>query len=170
MLPGQSVTSAIQIVAEPDGARCGPGGPRKAANVCRLSLIACCFLSSAHAQFVIDSWSTENGLPQNSVLSIQQTPDGYLWLTTFDGLVRFDGMHFSVFNKINTAEITSNRFISLFCEPDGTLWAATEDSGVVRYRGGRFQSFTVRNGLPSNRVVQVQRDTDGSLRFDTDAG
>lgn len=134
-------------------------------------LFACsCFLLPVRAQYVIDTWTTENGLPQNSILSIRQTPDGYLWFTTFDGLVRFDGIHFAVFNKINTAEITSNRFIHLFSEADGALWASTEDSGVVRYRDGHFRAFTTANGLPSNYVVQVQRDVDGSLRFDTDAG
>jgi ligand-binding sensor domain-containing protein len=72
----------------------------------RCLLLACCLFSKARAQFVIDSWTTENGLPQNSVLSIQQTPDGYLWLTTFDGLVRFDGVRFTVFNKANSPGLT----------------------------------------------------------------
>ena len=52
-------------------------------------LLVCCYrLHAAAAQYVIDSWTTANGLPQNSVLSIVQTPDGYLWFATFDGLVR----------------------------------------------------------------------------------
>jgi ligand-binding sensor domain-containing protein len=44
--------------------------------------------------FMIDAWGTEEGLPQSSVLSIAQTPDGYLWLATFDGLARFDARTF----------------------------------------------------------------------------
>jgi ligand-binding sensor domain-containing protein len=88
--------------------------------------------SVAWAQYAIDTWTTDRGLPQNSVLSIQQTPDGYLWFTTFDGLVRFDGVRFTVFNKGNSPGLTSNRFVHLVCARDGVLWAATEDGGLVR--------------------------------------
>ncbi len=136
-------------------------------RVWRALLIACCLLPGLEAQFVIDSWTTESGLPQNSVLSIQQTPDGYLWLTTFDGLVRFDGVRFTVFDKSNSPGLTSNRFVHLLAENDGALWACTESDGFVRYFGGQFQTFTVSDGLPSNRVDRVQRDVDGSLLIET---
>src|SRR5262245_33275184 len=62
----------------------------------------------------IDHWTADSGLPQNSVLSILQTRDGYLWFTTLDGLVRYDGVRFKVFDKGNTAGIGSNRFNRLF--------------------------------------------------------
>jgi len=125
-------------------------------------LLAC---SAARAQYRFDSWTTDDGLPQNSVYSIVQTPDGYIWLTTFDGLVRFDGVHFTVFNKNNTKNLPSNRFIKLFAEADGTLWACTEDNGVARYKDGEFKNFTVHDGLPSNYVVGIQQDADESLLF-----
>jgi signal transduction histidine kinase/ligand-binding sensor domain-containing protein len=133
----------------------------------RSLLVACCFLSNVQAQFVIDSWTTENGLPQNSVLSIQQTPDGYLWLTTFDGLVRFDGVRFTVFNRGDYPGLPSNRFVQLLAERDGALWACTENDGFVRYLAGRFQTFSVANGLPSNNPNRIQRDIDGSLLIET---
>jgi hypothetical protein len=69
---------------------------------CRISLclsIALLTPSPGHAQFRVDAWTTENGLPSNWVRALTQTRDGYLWLTTQDGLVRFDGMRFRVFNK-----------------------------------------------------------------------
>jgi ligand-binding sensor domain-containing protein len=109
-------------------------------------------------------------LPQNSVYSIQQTPDGYLWLTTLDGLVRFDGVKFTVFNKSNSKNLTTSRFTSLFAETDGTLWLGTEDSGLARFRGGQFQTFTTADGLLSNEIRQVQRDSDGSLLISTSHG
>ncbi|MEJ7700103.1 MAG: two-component regulator propeller domain-containing protein [Pyrinomonadaceae bacterium] len=59
-------------------------------------------LYTAQAQYRFDSRTTDEGLPRNSVLSITQTSDGYLWFTTFGGLVRFDGVHFTVFDKSNT--------------------------------------------------------------------
>lgn len=72
------------------------------------------------AQYRIESWTTDNGLPQNSVRSIIQTRDDYLWLTTFDGLVRFDGVRFTVFDKSNTKELSTNRFTALYEDKDGT--------------------------------------------------
>jgi hypothetical protein len=70
--------------------------------------------TTAHAQYRFDHWTADNGLPQNSVRDIVQTRDGYLWMTTFDGLVRFDGVRFTVFNKSNTPGLASNRFFNLF--------------------------------------------------------
>lgn len=102
----------------------------------------------AAAQYRFDSWTADNGLPQNSVYSIQQTPDGYLWLTTLDGLARFDGVKFTIFDKSNSKNLTSNSFINLFADTDGTLWSGTEDSGLVRYSNGRFQTFTTADNLP----------------------
>src|SRR5882762_7484137 len=72
--------------------------------------------TAAHAQYQVESWTTDNGLPQNTIHSILQTRDGYLWLTTQDGLVRYDGVRFTVFNKNNTKGINSNRFTQLIVD------------------------------------------------------
>jgi ligand-binding sensor domain-containing protein len=76
-------------------------------------------------------WTTENGLPQNSVRAILQTRDGYLWLATLDGLVRFDGVRFTIFNTMNSSGLKSNRIARLFEDDDGTLWVGTEDGGIA---------------------------------------
>jgi ligand-binding sensor domain-containing protein len=79
-----------------------------------------------YSPYRFDHWTTDNGLPQNTVRAIVQTRDGYLWLTTFDGLARFDGVRFTVFDKSNTPAITNNRFTALYEDRDGTLWAGAE--------------------------------------------
>ena len=95
----------------------------------------CCLLallrprSAAFAQYHIDSWTTDNGLPQNIIRDVCQAPDGYLWLATLDGLVRFDGVRFTVFNRSNTPGILGNRYDSLYCTRGGEFWAGTETSG-----------------------------------------
>lgn len=76
---------------------------------------------TAHAQYQIESWTTDNGLPQNTVSSIVQTPDGYLWLATLDGLVRYDGVRFTVFNKSNSKGIGSNRFTRMVVDASSDL-------------------------------------------------
>ena len=58
-------------------------------------------LAEISQQYLRTTWTTENGLPQNTITAICQTPDGYLWLGTFGGLARFDGVKFTVFNTTN---------------------------------------------------------------------
>lgn len=117
----------------------------------------------ANAQYTVDYWTTDNGLPQNSVTAITQTRDGYLWLATFDGLVHYDGVRFTVFDKSNTKGLTSNRFSALCEDAGGALWIGTVDGGLTRYQDGLFTSFTTREGLPSNQVFSLQRDGDSLL-------
>ena len=123
-----------------------------------------CPVSSAFAQYHLDSWTADNGLPQNSILSILQTHDGYLWLTTSDGLVRFDGVRFTVFNRSNTPGIRNNRFTSLYEDRDGTLWIGTEEAGLTRYGQGTFSTYPeqVRLGK-ENWVTGVTGDAAGHL-------
>src|SRR5687768_5724317 len=67
-------------------------------------------------------WQDQHGLPQNGVLDILQTRDGYLWLGTIEGAVRFDGVRFVVFDNINTPQFKSNQILSLAEDRAGNLW------------------------------------------------
>lgn len=130
----------------------------------RRSFFLCLLCSTiAFAQYRFDVLNTDTGLPQNSVYSILQTRDGYLWFTTLDGLVRYNGAQFTVFNKANAPGIRSNRFRCLYEDSDGTLWIGTEDGGVTRYRDGRFETYGTEDGLPGNLVDQIRRTPDGDL-------
>lgn len=140
-------------------------------NVSSCALLLClCIAPQALAQYRFDVVNTSNGLPQNTVRDIQQTRDGYLWFATFDGLVRFNGARFEVFNKANSKGINSNRFMSLYEDGDGTLWMGTEDGGVTHYANGRFKSYTTNDGLPNNLVDAVRRTSDGQLIAVTPSG
>lgn len=101
------------------------------------------FTSSAQAQYQFDTWTADTGLPQNIVRAVHQTFDGYLWVATLDGLARFDGVRFTVFNKSNSPGISSNRFTSLYEDQSGALWLGTENSGLTRYDRGQFYTFKV---------------------------
>ncbi len=126
-----------------------------------LPLIISISISTALAQYRFDVWTADNGLPQNSVYDILQTRDGYLWLATVDGLVRFDGVRFTIFNKSDVAGIVSNRFLELFEDREGDLWAGTEDGGVTRYRQGRFITYGKEHGLTSLAVLRLTGDHEG---------
>ena len=89
------------------------------------------------SQFSQESWRSDDGLPQNSLLSMAQTRDGYMWLGTWEGLVRFDGARFLVFDKRNTPELRNHTVKALAEDASGTLWVGTEN-GLVAYRDGHF--------------------------------
>lgn len=133
----------------------------------RTALSACVLLASAivaAGQYSFDTWTTDNGLPQNGVRQITQTPDGYLWFTTFDGLVRFDGVRFTTFNKSNTKGIINNRFTGIFADTDGTVYATTMEDGILTiFRDGEFRSLT-SDQVPGHYIARIVRE-DGELRF-----
>ena len=132
----------------------------------KVHLCFCLYLATvtASGQYRIDQWTADNGLPQNSVYGITQSRDGYLWLATVDGLARYDGARFTIFNKSNSPGIINNRFISLFEDATGNLWAGTEESGIVRFRGGRFESFGPDAGVPpSVSWIESEANGDGAV-------
>ncbi len=122
-------------------------------------------LISVDAQNRIDTWTTDNGLPQNSVTGLTQTPDGYIWFSTNDGLVRFDGVRFIIYNVSNTPEITSNRLVGAFTDSSGRLWVHTEDGGIIFYEKGVF-NIVVRPGqLPPGLRSPFFNDSSGGVIF-----
>jgi signal transduction histidine kinase/ligand-binding sensor domain-containing protein len=135
---------------------------------CALAALAA--VPEASAQYRFDSWTTENGLPHKSVHALLQTRDGYLWLATTDGLVRFDGVRFAVFDTASGRGFKSNRCSALFEDRRGDLWVGTEDNGVMRYRDGQFTTYTTADGLPRNDVRAIGETAAGDLVIVTYAG
>ena len=122
------------------------------------------------AQYTVDNWNTDNGLPQNTVRTILQTRDGYLWFGTQDGLVRFDGVKFVTFNTANTKGLGSNRFICLFEDSIGRLWAGTDDGGVIKYQNGAFRTYGIKDGLPSDSIHAIRDRGQGHILVVTSKG
>ena len=118
--------------------------------------------SPAITQYVHRAWRTEDGLPQITAMALAQTPDGYLWIGTNNGLARFDGVRFTVYNRTNTPELRDNAITALRTGGDGTLWIGTV-AGVVTLRGDRFQSLGAREGLPSAPVYALYESHDGEI-------
>jgi ligand-binding sensor domain-containing protein/signal transduction histidine kinase len=118
--------------------------------------------------YVAQTWQAEDGLPQNSVLAIAQGRDGYLWLGTQEGLVRFDGVAFTLFDKQNTPALRSSFVITLLEDRAGTLWIGTS-RGLARLDRGAFTA--VELGPDGKEVVaSLLEDTRGRLWVGTDAG
>ncbi len=125
--------------------------------------------SLAVTQYLRDSWQTADGLPQDSVTAIVQTRDGYLWLGTQEGAVRFDGVSFTVFDRARIPSLPHNYIRTLFEDRDGTLWIAT-DRGLTRLKDGVTRNVTTFDGLSSGRVPALVQDRDGSFWLATGRG
>lgn len=114
-------------------------------------------------------WSEENGLGGNTVNTIVQTPDGYIWLGLENGLQRFDGQRFHLFHKENTPEIAST-INHLIVDRNGVLWIATRSSGLVQCKEGRFRVFGPADGLTNREVWCLQEAADGAIWIGTRQG
>ncbi|HEY0377292.1 MAG TPA: two-component regulator propeller domain-containing protein [Pyrinomonadaceae bacterium] len=121
------------------------------------------------AEYSRNVWLTENGLPQNTVRAVAQTADGYLWIGTEEGLARFDGTGFTIFDKQNTPELKNNDVHALMGDRQGGLWLGT-GAGLLRLAGGKFSTFTTREGLAGDDVQAIYEDREGGVWAATPAG
>src|SRR5882724_7300986 len=120
--------------------------------------------------FVVDSWSNEEKLPQSSVISVIQTRDGYLWLGTLNGLVRFDGVHFTIFDENNTPGLPSSRIVYLFEDSRTNLWVGTETAGLCLIKNGTVKSFAAETAGGGRKVINAEEDLSGDIWFQTTEG
>jgi signal transduction histidine kinase len=104
----------------------------------------------------VTSWTTDDALPQGSVYAIHQTRDGYLWFATLGGLVRYDGLEFTTFERATTPGLRSNRFTTLLEDGDGSLWAGTEDGFLTRYRDGTFLTQSVDGSFAPIYAISLE--------------
>lgn len=121
-------------------------------------------------EFHQDTWGIDQGLPQNSVYTILQTSDGYIWFGTELGLVRFDGLRFEVFDKNNTPGLNDNLILALLEDRSGRLWIGTNAGGVSYYEKHKFRTLDDKAGLPSNNVRALVEDAAGDVWIGTSAG
>jgi signal transduction histidine kinase/ligand-binding sensor domain-containing protein/DNA-binding response OmpR family regulator len=117
----------------------------------------------ALTQYVQDTWDTRDGLPRNYVKAILQTRDGYLWIGTQAGLVRFDGARFTIYNSTNTPALRNHNIRVLIEDPRGALWIGTDGGGVVRLEQGRFTRFGEEEGVPYGVVHTLHVDRRGRV-------
>ncbi|MET0753703.1 MAG: two-component regulator propeller domain-containing protein [Pyrinomonadaceae bacterium] len=121
------------------------------------------FVVTATAQYRSDSWTTENGLPQNTVTSILQTQDGYIWFGTFGGLVRFDGIKFKIFNTINAPAFKTNRITGLSEGKDGTLWIGGQNGSLLSYKDEIFTPIVEKPVAQRTPLFTICPDKNGAV-------
>lgn len=115
------------------------------------------------ADFTLETWDSRDGLPHNMVLALAQTPDGYLWAGTWEGLVRWNGAEFTVFDRANTPELRGNGVAALEVGRDGGLWVGMARAGLLRYYEGRWERWARDTGFPFDEIMALHEDTRGAL-------
>jgi len=108
------------------------------------------------------SWSTENGLPQNSVHRIFQSRDGYIWIATEGGVARFNGIDFTIFNHETNPIFTSDDICCFVQDHVGVIWIGTSD-GLLQYSAGIFRRYSTRDGLPAGGIISLAVADNGAL-------
>ena len=120
-------------------------------------------------KYCVDVWGTAQGLPQNSVISMIQTQDGYLWFGTLNGLVRFDGIRFSVFDESNTPGLKSSRIVKVFEDSKQNIWLGTETAGAALIKDGRVISLEIGLRQPASSMG-ICEDASGDVWLHTADG
>ena len=143
---------------------------------CLLSGVLGCVLIAAAlepttplASLARQSWVMENGLPQNTVQALLQTSDGFVWLGTEVGLVRFDGNSFVLFDHNSSPALPGSDVRCLLESRDGALWIGTSD-GLARWKDGIVTAYTTKDGLPGNAVRALTMDRKGGPIVETNDG
>ncbi len=125
--------------------------------------------STSLANYGRQAWAMENGLPQNTVQALAQTRDGFLWLGTEAGLVRFDGVEFETYDRNSVPALPGNDIRCLLATRDGALWIGT-GGGLARWKDGESRTFTTQDGLPGNGIQGLVDMGSGALGVWTDQG
>jgi len=135
------------------------------------ALAAIGFLDPAHAldpnrltsQYLREQWNTEKGLPGGPVHAIAQTPDGYLWIGTDGGLIRFDGFTFRFVPVSSTALVSNGPVLGLITDADGNLWVLMQGAGVLRERNGKLERVGSGFGRTVSEATAMLRETNGGV-------
>lgn len=107
-------------------------------------------------EFLAKSWHTEDGLPDGNIAALAETPDGYLWIGSFGGLARFDGVRFTVFDQRRAPILAGRRITGLLVDRAGRLWIAGEGGAVFRYAEGRFEAVDSGTAAGASELASVR--------------
>ena len=126
--------------------------------------------AEANTHFAVDVFGTAQGLPHSVVLALTQTRDGYLWVGTYGGLARFNGVQFAVFDENNTPGLNSSHISRLYEDRQTNLWVGTENGGINVVKAGEVSSVELVSGGSSGRLKAICENRDGAVMLYTDAG
>ncbi|WP_115050325.1 ligand-binding sensor domain-containing diguanylate cyclase [Xanthomonas arboricola] len=132
--------------------------------MCSLAAMAAPFGTAPLRDYAIDSWSSRNGLPHNSLRDIAQTRDGYLWFATWEGLVRYNGLEFSIIDRSTRPGLPDNGVGALYVDRDGALWLSDARGNLVRHGSdGQWRHWQRQGQWPQALIHAMTMDARGRM-------
>lgn len=135
-----------------------------------LTLTLALFITNASAlqnkkltEYSRDTWTTRNGLPHNQINSATQTPEGYLWFATWEGLVRYNGQDFRIFTPKNVPELQDHGIRHVSVGANGRLIVSTSRGGISVLEKGQWKTIDTKDGLIQNDTRASVEDNQGSI-------
>ncbi len=124
----------------------------------------------ALTQYNLDYWDIDKQMPSNTVLDNVLSSDGYMWIATFDGLVKFDGVKFETFNERTHSSFKRNGVLSLYEDQNQTLWIGSNGGGLIKKQNNKFIVFQDDTIQQSNIITDIKQDQNGLLWLATRKG
>ena len=125
---------------------------------------------SIEPDFSVRSWDNENGLPKGRLTALARTPDGYLWVGSSVGLVRFDGVRFVTLTTNTVPALGDNHVLSLVVDTNGALWIGTRGGTLAVREGGTFRSVPLDPRLRGMAISHLSLDSQGAIWLAGDRG
>ena len=114
-------------------------------------------------QFAIETWTTEHGIPQNTITALLQTRGGYIWAASYNGIAQFDGARFKIFDSANSKGLPNSRVTSLFEDAGGNIWIGHDTGDLTRFTAGVFQGVSLGSLWPRTTVRGIGADAQGDV-------
>ncbi len=122
--------------------------------------------TNKYEDYVSILYNSENGMVTSEANDIMQTDDGFIWIASYSGLIRYDGKEFLRISDVDGVASAN----TLFKDSKGQLWIGTNDNGVMLYNYGQYETYNMSNGLLSNSVRAIEEDSKGNLYVGTTQG
>jgi signal transduction histidine kinase/ligand-binding sensor domain-containing protein len=120
-------------------------------------------------KYVVSNWNSNSGLPQNSINRICQDKNGFIWMATYGGLVRFDGTRFKVYSSKNFPELFSDRIVSLFIDSKNNIWLSNELGKIILFDGRQFHDLSSKFNVNFNIANNFNEDSKGNVYVKVDS-
>jgi ligand-binding sensor domain-containing protein/AraC-like DNA-binding protein len=129
------------------------------------------FYTEKHPEeYLINIWTVEDGLPQNAIKALHHTRDGFIWIGTPSGLVRFDGLNFKIYTRWNLPVLKDDNITCIYEDQNQVLWVGTDGGGLCTLEDGRWHRYSAENGLSSDHIRVIISDFNGDIWVGTDYG
>src|SRR6267154_797195 len=115
------------------------------------------------SQSSVSQWTGDNGLISNNITSAIRDHDGFVWITSYNGIMRFDGIQVYVYDESQIPFLATGAFYAVYEDKSGILWFSSQSSGVVRYRDGKFEKVDPEGKILPKSIRCLLLDNDGTV-------